>query len=234
MIDWKQAQLRLGSAAGPVDGIPGPATFLALMCYTARRQPSTSLRMIAREMARLLPNSGIMDKPERLAEFLAQTCHESAGWSSLEENLRYSAKRLMAVWPRRFPTLASARPYAWDPSDPDREDVRLANLIYGGRMGNEDDGTDDNDGWDYRGRGILQHTGADEYDQLKHRLGLTPDQVAEPAGAVAAAIDYWLRRKVNDPVDKNDFKASRKAVNGGHIGLTEVAALRERALKILR
>lgn len=234
MIDWKQAQRRLGAATGPVDGIPGPATFLALMCYIARRQPSTSLRMIAREMSRLLPNSGIMETSERLSEFLAQTCHESAAWSRLEENLCYSAKRLMAVWPHRFPTIASARPYAWDPSDPDREDVRLANLVYGGRMGNERDGTDDDDGWEHRGRGILQHTGADEYDQLKFRLGLDPDAISEPAGAVAAAIDYWMRRDVNKPIDAGDFKASRKAVNGGYIGLTEVAALRERALKILR
>ena len=82
------------------------------------------------------------------AHFVSQVLHESGGLRWLEENLNYSAARLVAVWPRRFPTEDRARPYARNPE-------RLANNVYGGRMGNTEPG----DGWRYRGRGLIQITG---------------------------------------------------------------------------
>ncbi len=90
-----------------------------------------------------------IDTPQRMAAFLAQVAHESAETACLEENLNYSARRLMAVWPKRFPTLAEAQPYARNPQN-------LANRVYSGRGGNGDAAS--GDGWRYRGRGLFQLT----------------------------------------------------------------------------
>src|SRR5690554_2663020 len=83
-----------------------------------------------------------------VAMLMAQVGHESADLTRLEENLNYSAKRLMQVWPSRFPNSRIADRYARDPE-------MLANEVYGGRMGNDKNG----DGWRYRGRGPIQLTG---------------------------------------------------------------------------
>ena len=100
-------------------------------------------------------------------------------------------------------------------------------------MGNELDGTADNDGWDHRGSGLLQHTGAGEYATLKTQLGYEPDDVRDPVKSVLAACNYWKRRNVNGFIDRGDFKGARKAVNGGHFGLDEIAGKRNRALRVL-
>ena len=83
-----------------------------------------------------------------LDDFLAQILHESAMLERLEEGLSYSAERLCAVWPGRFPTIAAAQPYARNPD-------ALANKAYGGRLGNTQPG----DGWRFRSRGLMQVTG---------------------------------------------------------------------------
>lgn len=235
-INWKAAQSalnRAGFASGIEDGIPGKATYGALLGYVAGHQPDAAIRAIAVECAKQLPKYGISDSPNRLAEWLGETCNETGGYTRFEENLHYSAARLIAVWPSRFKTLAAAAPYAWDPSDPDREDVALANLVYGSRMGNEANGTNDNDGWDHRGSGLLQHTGAAEYAALKQRIGYDPDDVRDPAKSVLASCDYWQRKGINALCDRGDFTGARRAINGGTIGLAEVAARRNRALKVL-
>jgi len=87
--------------------------------------------------------------PARICHFLAQCFVESSGFTDAEEDLSYSAKRLTQVWPKRFPTIESAQPYARNPE-------ALANKVYGGRMGNTESG----DGWKYRG-GLKQLTGKD-------------------------------------------------------------------------
>jgi putative chitinase len=250
MINWKSTQTRLrdaGYAPGNIDGDPGKMTLTALFAYEARRQPDATIRSIATAAA--APQTGVagyglLDSAPRLAEFIAQTANESAGFSVFEENLRYSAKRLMAVWPNRFPTLASALPYAWDSSDPDREDLALANLVYGARMGNQGNGVNDNDGWDYRGRGMLQLTGYDNYALFGSRLGLDlighPDRASDPAVSLRIACEFWKQAKVNTWVDQGDFYAARGMINVGQahpkerpIGLDEVAARRKHVLQIL-
>ena len=235
-INWKRSQERLngaGYSVGTADGIPGRMTYTGLFAYGAQRQPDAAIRAIGQQAAKTLPTFGISDHGFRLAEFIAETCHESGRYTSFEENLKYSAKRLMAVWPSRFKTLSSALPYAWDASDPDREDTALANLVYGSRMGNELNGTSDDDGWLHRGRGLLQHTGAGEYAKLKQRLGIDPDDLSDPATAVIGAADYWSRAGVNPFCDRRDWRGARKAINGGDIGLEEIAKTRDRMLRIL-
>lgn len=110
-----------------------------------------------------------------LAHFMAQVSLECGAGEEVIENLSYSANRMTQVWPSRFPTIASAAPYAHNPQ-------ALANKVYGTRMGNRP-GT--SDGWDYRGRGATQTTGHDGYSQLGQHMELdllgTPDLVNDPS-----------------------------------------------------
>lgn len=238
MINWQQTQRNVTAAGfpcGAIDGTPGRMTYASLFACAAGRRVDATLLAIGGAAAASnsgLATYGIADTPQRLRSFIAETCNESGGYTRFEENLHYSAKRLMAVWPSRFPTLASALPYAWDPSDPDREDVALANLVYGARMGNQRNGTADDDGWENRGRGMLQHTGADEYDQLR-KIGLKPDDVSDPAKSVLAACDFWRRGGLNRIVDTGDIRAERRAINGGYIGVDEVNRIRMKLTSII-
>lgn len=235
MIDVRKTQEALakaGYAPGPLDGDWGPSTCTALLAQQAQRQPDAMLRALGRAAAAELPRHGIIDSPARLAEWLAQTGNETGGYTRFEENLRYSARRLLEIWPSRFKTLAQAMPYAWDPTDPDREDVALANAVYGGRMGNRA-GT--NDGWDTRGGGLIQHTGKAEFDTLLARLGVTPEQIhgGDPVAMVRACCDYWDRVGANAYCDRGDFRGLRRRTNGGLIGVDEVAARRARSLAVV-
>lgn len=228
----QEALAKAGYAPGPLDGNWGPSTCTALLAQQAQRQPDAMLRALGRAAAAELPRHGIIDSPARLAEWLAQTGNETGGYTRFEENLRYSARRLLEIWPSRFKTLAQAMPYAWDPTDPDREDVALANAVYGGRMGNRA-GT--NDGWDTRGGGLIQHTGKAEFDTLFARLGVTPEQIhgGDPVAMVRACCDYWDRVGANVYCDLGDFRGLRRRVNGGTIGVAEVAARRARSLSVV-
>ena len=111
------------------------------------------------EIVTRAPAAGIDTRTE-MASFLAQAGHETAGFTRFEESLDYSVGRLMQVWPRRFPRIEDALPYAHQPE-------RLAERVYGGRMGNRESG----DGWAYRGRGPLMLTGRDNYGAAGEALG---------------------------------------------------------------
>ena len=153
--------------------------------------------------------------PRRVAAFLATIAHESNGGRRLEENLSYSAHRLVAVWPRRFPTLQTAYPYERNPEG-------LAERVYGGRMGNVRPG----DGWRYRGRGLIMLTGAAGYAEAAEATGLPllsqPDLAAEPEGAAAIACWWWHANGCNELADAGEVEPWRKRVNGGLIGLDDV------------
>lgn len=165
-----------------------------------------------------------------MAEFLAQFAHETQNFNRLEELMSYSAERLTAVWPTRFPTVAAATPYAGKPH-------ALAEHVYGGRMGNRPEGS--GDGWNYRGRGA-GITGRDNYTRLAKRLNdpliLTcPDRLCtRPLAALAAAV-FWVDHPkltawaVDTDADDDyaDFVSITRLINGGTIGLAERAKLRD-------
>lgn len=167
-----------------------------------------------------------IDTPERIACFLAQAVHESAGFSRLQENLNYSAERLMAVWPKRFPSRQIAVAYANSPE-------QIANFVYGGRMGNDQYG----DGWRYRGRGIFQLTGRDNYTRASKALGqdfvATPDLLVDPEWATETAGWFWQTNHCNELADSKNIAAISKAVNGGTLGLKERTHLTSLALEVL-
>ncbi len=154
-------------------------------------------------------------------DFIGQVCHESAMLTRVEENLNYTnAARICAVWPKRFPTEQDAQPYVRNP-------VKLANKVYGGRMGNVEPG----DGWDFRGRGLLQVTGRDNYRAVGKVLGmpleLQPDLLAHPEWALRSALAWW-EGNIPDAI-MGDIVKVTKRVNGGTHGLEHRAELTRRA-----
>jgi putative chitinase len=156
-----------------------------------------------------------------LPNFLAQNLHESALLTRLEENLSYSAARLTQVWPGRFPTPASAQPYARNPR-------ALANKVYGGRLGN----VDPDDGWRYRGRGLIQITGRDNYALTQALTGYPllqcPDLLLEPEPALRSSLAWWLEMIPQEALA--DVARVTRIVNGGANGLAERRLLTELAL----
>lgn len=159
--------------------------------------------------------------PLRIAHFVAQVAAETGGLRSLEEDLFYSAKRLCAVWPKRFPSEAAARPFARNPK-------ALAEKVYGGRLGNVKPG----DGWRYRGGGAIQTTGRANYRAAGFEAD--PDRLRTPAGAVAAALTFWTDNDCNTLADADDVEALRRKVNGGETGLAECRAYLGKAKAALR
>lgn len=154
-----------------------------------------------------------IDSPLRQAMFIAQVGHESGGFKALTENLNYSAERLVAVWPHRF-SAASAAAVA-------RKPEQVANVVYANRMGNTQAG----DGWRYRGRGLVQLTGRQNYTRAAAALGLplvdNPDLLAEPEAAAMAAAWYWADRGLNTWADLNDVTTVTRKINGGLTGLAD-------------
>jgi len=147
-----------------------------------------------------------------LDDFLGNILHESQGLTKLVENMNYSAKRLTEVWPRRFPTLSDAQPYANNPE-------ALANKVYGGRMGNTRPG----DGWLYRARSPIGITGAHNYARVGELMGqdllIMPELLEQPHFALEACILWW-EDSIPDSMIGDPEKVTER-VNGGLIGLTD-------------
>lgn len=171
---------------------------------------------------------GIVTK-DQIAMFLAQTIHESGGYSRFDENLNYSAAGLMSTWPTRFKTLAEASKYARQPN-------KIANKVYANRLGNGDESS--NEGWLFRGRGAIQVTGKTNYKLLDKavpslKVLTAPDVLTNPDGAIVSACWYWKSNDLNRFANKKDIVGCSKAVNGGSIGLTDRKRIYESMLKKL-
>lgn len=159
----------------------------------------------------------------RQALFLAQVLIESGELRHLEENLRYKAQALHRVWPQHFADEQAAAPYQQAPE-------KLANKVYANRLGNGDEAS--GDGWAYRGRGLLQITGRNNYADFARDMQVDaindPDLLAQPAGAALQAAWFWQKRGFNDmadmiagPDDYEGFKRVCIRLSGGTAGLTE-------------
>lgn len=150
-----------------------------------------------------------------IAHFMAQISLECGAGTEVVENLNYSPQRMCQVWPSRFPTIASAIPYAHNPR-------LLANKVYNGRMSNV---LNSNDGWNYRGRGATQTTGRAGYQLLGQKIELdllaNPDFVNDPFHFLeCGAADFVLCGCL--PFAKNDNVVQvTKHLNGGLTGLAD-------------
>jgi putative chitinase len=158
----------------------------------------------------------ILDTKERTAAFLAQLAHESGGFNIVIENLNYSADGLLRVFPKYFPTRELATQYARNPE-------KIANRVYANRMKNGDEKS--GDGWKFRGRGLIQITGRDNYTRFAQSLEMDLDTTVEyletPSGASVSAGWFWDTNKLNSYCDKNDFIGLTKRINGGTNGLAD-------------
>ncbi|WP_299208310.1 glycoside hydrolase family 19 protein [uncultured Dokdonia sp.] len=150
----------------------------------------------------------------RKAHFLAQISHESGSFKFVSENLNYSAKALYAVFRKYFPTMAAAEEYA-------RQPEKIANKVYANRMGNGDEAS--GDGWKYRGRGLIQLTGKDNYTSFSAATGqdfvANPTLVTQPEWALSSACWFWKKRRINRYADTDDIHMVTKLINGGFNGL---------------
>ena len=166
-----------------------------------------------------------INTPKRQASFIGQCMHESGNFKIVEENLHYKPDRLHAVFPSRFPTVESALPF----DTPEK----IANKIYGGRMGNLEDG----DGFKYRGRGIVQLTGRDSYKAFTDATGVdainNPDLLLQPEYACLSAGWFFSTHHLNDLADKEDYLTMTKKINGGTLGLDQRIANIKKVLSIL-
>lgn len=157
-----------------------------------------------------------IDTPNRRAMFLAQLAHESAELTRLEESLRYSPARIMEVFPRHVSSWRDAEMLSKSPE-------RLASRVYGNRMGNGDETS--GDGYRYRGRGLIQLTGRDNYRLAGSALHLPlvdkPDTLLQPEVAARSAAWFWFRHGCNQLADAGDFLSTTKRINGGTNGHAE-------------
>lgn len=176
---------------------------------------------IAAWLTEICPKYGIISA-DIFHEFIANVLHESNCFTNLEENLNYSAKRLMEVWPKRFPNKNIAAKYAHNPE-------ALANYVYGDRMGNVKPG----DGWLYRGSGPIQNTGyenCNNFTKYFNKIMGTAFSTPQMAGLLRTDVGigihnacwiFAIAKKLIALAIADSLKEIVKKINGGYLGLTE-------------
>jgi putative chitinase len=160
-----------------------------------------------------------IDTPLRMSHFLAQCAHESGNFKFMSENLNYSAKGLMGVFKKYFPTEAIAKQY-------ERKPEKIANKVYASRMGNGDEAS--GEGGKFKGRGFIQLTGKQNYQAFFKSVGVPidtdPNSVATIYPLLSAAW-FWNSRNLNAIADKGATNQVvtdiTKKVNGGTHGLED-------------
>jgi putative chitinase len=180
----------------------------------------------------IMPKYEITTK-RRVAHFLSQCAHESNNFRSLQENLNYSEKALNAVFGRYFGAAPkrNAAEYARNPE-------KIANYVYQDefrkyKMGNVNEG----DGWLFRGRGLKQLTGRENYTRFGASINISAEEaavyVATPKGAVESACWFWNANKLNTIADTDDVVKMTKKINGGNIGLADRQTRYSKAMTVL-
>lgn len=159
-----------------------------------------------------------INTPLRLAHFLAQCAHESGNFKSVSENLNYSSGRLNQVFPSYFKN-KDVNEYGGKPE-------KIANLVYGNRMGNGPETS--GDGYRFRGRGYIQLTGRSNYAAFSSSIGVdvtsNPDLVSTTY-PLASAAWFFSKNKLLAIADTGSTpdvveKITRR-VNGGTLGLAD-------------
>ena len=192
-----------------------------------------NVAMWHKAMLEIFPKYDI-NTANRIAGFVAQCAHESNNFNSLEENLNYSEDALKKIFGRYFGTggtKRNAKEYARNPE-------KIANYVYqdefrSSKMGNTKAG----DGWLFRGRGLKQLTGRENYTNFGKSIGMTAEQAAEyvatEKGAIESACWFWNAKKLNAVADSGDIVKMTKIINGGDIGLADRKKRYEAALAVL-
>jgi putative chitinase len=191
-----------------------------------------NVAMWYKAMLEIFPKYEI-NTPNRIAGFVAQCAHESNNFNTLEENLNYSEAQLLKVFSRYFGPAPkrNAAEYA-------RKPEMIANYVYQdefrtSKMGNVKPG----DGWLFRGRGLKQLTGRENYTNFGKSIGMTAEEaavyVATEKGAIESACWFWNTKKLNAVADADDIMKMTKIINGGDIGLADRSARYTKAKAVL-
>lgn len=181
-------------------------------------------------LSQLLPDYEI-NTAQRIAAFIAQCSHESAGFTALRENLNYRWQSLRKIFPKYFPTDELAQEYA---NKPNKQEA-IANRVYANRMGNGPESS--GDGWRFCGRGLIQLTGRDNYSWFAASLGISVEEASEYLqtfeGAAQSACWFWETNGLNRWADAGDILTLTKRINGGTIGLDDRIKHYNHALHVL-
>jgi putative chitinase len=229
----KEFQAKHGLVA---DGIVGPGTWAKIMGEDTPPPPPPvqtiapvgGLKLdklkghIPDAVIAMIPDTAAkfqINTPLRLAHFLAQCGHESGGFRATQENLNYSAKGLMGIFKKYFPTEAIANQYQRNPQ-------KIANKVYASRMGNGAEAS--GEGYKFRGRGYIQLTGKDNYTAFGKAIGedicANPDKVASQYALLSAAWFFSknnLHKMADGGATDQVVTSITKRVNGGTIGLAD-------------
>jgi putative chitinase len=177
-------------------------------------------------LTQILPDYEI-NTSQRIAAFLAQCAHESGGFTALHENLNYRAVTLLKVFPKYF-TESAAEQFAGKPE-------LIANRVYANRMGNGPE--ESGDGFRYCGRGLIQLTGKDNYQNFADSLEMVVEDVPQYLetfeGAIQSACWFWESNNLNQLADNGDIVTLTKRINGGTIGLEDRIKHYEHAIRVL-
>lgn len=159
--------------------------------------------------------------PVQQASWIGQCGHECGNFRIMEENLNYRAATLLKLFPR-----TPKRAWGFTPEEAaayEKQPSRIANRIYGNRMGNRDEAS--GDGFRFRGSGFLQLTGHSNFFHAGQALGedfvMQPELVRTPKYAAMTAGWFWQTHKLNQYADSRDFLMMTKKINGGTIGLDD-------------
>ena len=170
-----------------------------------------------------------INTPLRITHFLAQVLHESGNFQYTKENLNYSATGLATTFKKYFINEAAAVPYARQPD-------KIANKVYGGRMGNGPEAS--GDGAKFKGRGFIQLTGRDNYTALSKATGVDfishPELLESLQYAALSAGWFWDKTGLNTYADKDDVLTITKKINGGTNGLDDRKAKLVKAKTIIK
>jgi putative chitinase len=171
--------------------------------------------------------------PAQQASWIGQCGHECGNFRILEENLNYRAPTLLKLFPK-----TPKRQWGFTPEEAaayEKQPQKIANRIYGNRMGNRDEVS--GDGWRFRGSGFLQLTGHSNFYHAGQALGvdfvMQPELVRTPMYAAQTAGWFWQTHKLNQYADKGDFLTMTKRINGGTIGLEDRIKHINHALHVL-
>lgn len=190
------------------------------------------------ELVKQCAEAGIMANQRRISRFLGQIHVESGGFRTVTESLNYSADNLKKLFGRHRISLEDADNFGRTASQPAHQNA-LANILYGGEWGAKNLGnTQPGDGWKFRGRGLKQLTGRDNYRRFSRAwlgdesLLDNPDRVAQPDGAVASAVWFWASNGLNEIADRGTIEEVTRRVNGGQMGLPDRKLWTERYAKL--
>lgn len=160
------------------------------------------------------------------AMFLAQTTHESNNYKRLEESFNYKPERLFEVFRKRVGSLGNAQKLCNEGAK------AIADFVYGGRLGNAKD-----EGYKYRGRGIIQLTGKNNYEYYGKKINIdlvnNPNLAKEPDTAIEIALLFWKEKECGLYAKIGDVKTVTKLINGGYNGLADRQRRFDSILKIL-